>query len=598
MKKEFLIVVGGVIATVAAMGVGFFFNPLIAVGIVLVGSAAAGWFAGRKGSFRSFGIGLLVLLALTTIFAVCIFDAPQVLLNALFDPGRHPVPADEHLILQEFTGAALPSWFWLLCAGLALAAQLLIYLCVFNAAILFRRWYFIAGAAIVLLAELSYVSIWLLSGIGAVFAAFTENRLFGQLVLLALLIALLTAWAVCNILLAKRRNWRNFAWCAGGFAAGSFLVWGVSALSFYIYAGSVIDRTASAADPRGKRSEGLVKREQELRAANDYSALRKRGIELPLVGRGMWRGRRGKTVAEKTKRRTLEFAASAEGKAFFARNAELLDLYCRIAAEGKFSPGSSLTHLRGYRNAARTAAAQAALAHYRKDQAGVLPPLEKAEKLEQAIYENEQTILEGLVRIDLTSLRLGVIVGCGPEAPEYAAQYRAILKRLLADAAKIPTETGFIRAELQRVRGFGNGNYTYPQGTGAYTRLVNYPTTCASLVCNIRNAEANAERAAEWRKSGMTPNDADTYGKAMRRALECRAFYATALALKIYRCEKGEYPENLDALVPEILDQLPCDPLTGMPFDYRKMPKGGFMLYAQRIKSVKRMLRITPAPRY
>ena len=84
----------------------------------------------------------------------------------------------------------------------------------------------------------------------------------------------------------------------------------------------------------------------------------------------------------------------------------------------------------------------------------------------------------------------------------------------------------------------------------------------------------------------------------MRRAMECRAFYATALALKIYRCEKGEYPETLDALVPGILDRLPCDPLTGKPFDYRKMPKGGFMLSAQRIKSVKRMLRITPAPRY
>lgn len=590
MKKEFLIVVDGVIATVAAMGIGFFFNPLIAVGIVLAGSAAAGWAAGRKGTFRSFGIGLLVLLALTVIFSLCFFDDPISLLNALRSE-KQPIP-------PELAEVQLPSSLWLLFSGLALAAQLLIYLCVFNAAILFRRWYFRIGAAIVLLAELSYVSIWLLSGIGAVFAVFTENRLFGQLVLLALLIALLTAWAAYNIRRAKNRSWRNFAWCAGGFAAGSFLVWGVSALSFFIYAGNVIDRTASAADPRGKRSEELVKREQELRAANDYSALRKRGIELPLVGRGMWRGRRGKTVAEKTRQRTLEFAASAEGKAFFDRNAKLIDLYCQTAAEGEFSPETSLTHLQGYRNAARIAAAQAALAHYRKDAKAILPPLEKAEKLEKALYENEGTVIEGLVRIALTSMRMNVIVGCGPEAPEYAAQYRAILNRLLADAAKIPTETGFIRAELQRVRGFGNGNYTYPQGTGAYTRLVNYPTTCASLVCNIRNAEANAERAVEWRKSGRLPGDAGNYGNAMRRALECRAFYATALALKIHRCEKGDYPETLDALVPDILSELPCDPLTGKPFVYRKMPKGGFMLSAQRIKSVKRMLRITPAPRY
>ena len=480
MKKEFLIVVGVTVGTVAAMGAGFFFNPLITVGIVLAGSAAAGWFAGRKGSFKSFGVGLLVLLGLTAIFAVCVFDAPQPLLKAL--------QPEEHRILQEFTVGKLPSWLWLPCTGLALATQLLIYLCVFNAKLLFKRWYFTVGAAIVLLAELWFLSIWLYAGIGAVFAAFTENRIVGFAVLSTLLVALLAAWAVCNIRLTKRRNWRNFAWCTGGFAVGSLLVWGISALSFCIHASNVIDRTAAAADPRLPLPEEIAKRVRELRSANDLSALRKRGIELPLVGRGMWRGRRGKTVAEKTRQRTLEFAASAEGKAFFDRNAELIDLCCRIAAEGEFSPESSLPHLLEFRNATRIAAAQAALAHYRKDAQAILPPLEKAEKLERSLYDNEQTVIEGLVRIALASARLGMIVGCGPDAPEYAAQYRAILKRLIAAEAKIPTETGWYRAELQRVRGFGNGKYTYPEGTGAYARLVHYPATCASLVRMIRNA--------------------------------------------------------------------------------------------------------------
>lgn len=586
MKKEFLIVVGVTVVTVAAMGVGFFFNPLITVGIVLAGSAAAAWFAGRKGTFGSFGLGLLALLALTVIFAACVFDDPQPLLNA--------VHSDKHNTVGK-----LPSGLWLVCTGLALAAQLLIYLCVFNATILFRRWYFRIGAAIVLLAEVSYLGIWLFAGVGAIFAVFTENPIIGQLAALpALPAALLPAWAAYNIRRAKNRSWRNFAWCAGGFAAGSFLVWGVSALSFFIYASNVIDRTASAADPRCPLPEDIAKYEQKLRSADSYPALRKRGIELPLVGRGMWRGRRGKTVAEKTRQRTLEFAGSAEGKAFFDRNAKLIDLYCQIAAEGEFSPETSVAHLQGYRNAARIAAAQAALAHYRKDAKAILPPLEKVEKLEKTLYAREGTVIEGLVRIMLTSMRMNVIVGCGPESPEYAAQYRAILQRLLAAEAKIPVETGWFRAELERVRGFGNGKYTYPAGTGAYARLVNYPTACASLVYKIRRAEANAKRAAEWRKSGRIPGDAGSYGNAMRRALECRAFYATALALKIHRCEKGDYPETLDALVPDILSELPCDPLTGKPFVYRKMPKGGFMLSAQRIKSVKRMLRITPAPRY
>ena len=590
MNKAFGIEIGIGVATVVAMGVGFFFNPLIAVAIVLLGSAAAGWLAGRGGSFKSFGAGLLALLALTVIFAVCVFSDVHPLLDAVL--------TEEQRIILARMDVDLPSWLPLACVGIALAAQLLIYLCVFNAAILFKRWYVIAGAAIVLLAELMYLSIWLYAGIGAVFAAFSENQSIGYIVLLALLLALLIAWAVCNIRIAKRRNWRNFAWCAGGFAVGSFLVWGISALTFYIYAGSEIDRTASAADPRGKLPEEVAKRELELRTANSVKALHKRGIELPLESVGMWRGRRGKTVSEEAKQRTLEFAASEEGKAFFARNAELIDLCCRIVAEGEFAPKSSLPYLQVYRSAARRCAAQAALAHWRKDAAAILPALEVAEKLEQAIYAHEQDLIEGLVRIAITDLRMQTIVGCGPEAPEYAAQYRAILKRLLAAEPKIPAETGFIRGELVRVRRFERGNFTYPEKSGAYSRLVHYPCACASLVYKLHKAEADAKLASGFRKSGRVPKDADNYGKAMRRALETRAFYATALALKIYRCEKGAYPDKLDELVPGCLEQLPCDPLTGKPFNYKKLPKGGFMLSAQRVKPVRRMLRATPMPRY
>ena len=590
MNKAFWVEVGVAVGAVAAMGVGFFFNPLIAVAIVLLGSAAAGWFAGRGGTFRSFGAGLLALVALTVIFAVCVFGDPQPLVDAV-------LPEEQRMLLARMY-VNLPSWFPLLCTGLAFAAQLLIYLCVFNAGILFKRWYFTAGAAIVLLAELTYLSIWLHSGIGAVFAAFTENQSLGFIVLLVLLFALLVAWAVCNIRLAKRRTWRNFAWCAGGFAAGSLLVWGVAALSFYVYAGCEIERTVSAADPRGALPEELAKRELELRNSDSVVALHKRGIELPLETVGMWRGRRGKTVSEEAKKRTLEFAASEEGKAFFKRNAELIDLYCRIVAEGEFVPKTSLAFLQGYRSAARRCAAQAALAHYRKDAAAILPALEPAEKLEQAIYDHEQDLIEGLVRIAINDMRMQMIVGSGPEAPEYAEQYRAILKRLLANAAKMPSDTGFIRNELACVRRFERGNFTYSEKQGAYTRLVNYPGACASLVYKLRKAEEESRLAADWRESDRIPADAGNYGKAMRRAMESRAFYATALALKIYRCEKGAYPDKLDELMPGVLEKLPVDPLTGKPFNYKKMPKGGFMLSAQRIKSVKRMLRAAPMPRY
>ena len=52
----------------------------------------------------------------------------------------------------------------------------------------------------------------------------------------------------------------------------------------------------------------------------------------------------------------------------------------------------------------------------------------------------------------------------------------------------------------------------------------------------------------------------------------------TALALKLYRCEKGTCPESLDALVPAFLPKLFCDPYTGAPLTYQRLPGNAFEL--------------------
>ncbi len=45
---------------------------------------------------------------------------------------------------------------------------------------------------------------------------------------------------------------------------------------------------------------------------------------------------------------------------------------------------------------------------------------------------------------------------------------------------------------------------------------------------------------------------------------------AIAIALRIYRLERGNYPASLDPLVPEYLGSLPVDPFTGKPFHYEQ----------------------------
>ena len=45
---------------------------------------------------------------------------------------------------------------------------------------------------------------------------------------------------------------------------------------------------------------------------------------------------------------------------------------------------------------------------------------------------------------------------------------------------------------------------------------------------------------------------------------------ATALALKLYRSLHGHYPRTLSRLVPEILPELPLNPMTGKEIKYRQ----------------------------
>lgn len=52
-----------------------------------------------------------------------------------------------------------------------------------------------------------------------------------------------------------------------------------------------------------------------------------------------------------------------------------------------------------------------------------------------------------------------------------------------------------------------------------------------------------------------------------------------ALACKIYKNQAGRYPENIAALIPDILEKEPVDPFTGNPFIY-KLQEDGFVVYS------------------
>jgi len=55
---------------------------------------------------------------------------------------------------------------------------------------------------------------------------------------------------------------------------------------------------------------------------------------------------------------------------------------------------------------------------------------------------------------------------------------------------------------------------------------------------------------------------------------------AIACALERYRLANGQFPENLDALVPKFISSLPNDVTSGEPYKYRRTTDGQFVLYS------------------
>jgi hypothetical protein len=53
----------------------------------------------------------------------------------------------------------------------------------------------------------------------------------------------------------------------------------------------------------------------------------------------------------------------------------------------------------------------------------------------------------------------------------------------------------------------------------------------------------------------------------------------TGLACRIFKSKNGRYPDDLEALVPAILPELPIDPFTGKPLIYKRNGEG-FIAYS------------------
>lgn len=74
-----------------------------------------------------------------------------------------------------------------------------------------------------------------------------------------------------------------------------------------------------------------------------------------------------------------------------------------------------------------------------------------------------------------------------------------------------------------------------------------------------------------------------TLGGVIRKVMRVEAAKqatVTAIALKRYQLKHGNYPKDLNSLVPEFVSTVPLDPVDGKPLRYRPNNDGTFLLYS------------------
>ena len=81
----------------------------------------------------------------------------------------------------------------------------------------------------------------------------------------------------------------------------------------------------------------------------------------------------------------------------------------------------------------------------------------------------------------------------------------------------------------------------------------------------------------------MISEDIPSLGVLIRRVMDAEVaqkVVTTAIALKRYQLKHGNYPLDLDTLVPEFLPAVPLDSVDGNPLRYRLNPNGTYLLYS------------------
>ena len=222
------------------------------------------------------------------------------------------------------------------------------------------------------------------------------------------------------------------------------------------------------------------------------------------------------------------------------------------------------------RTLVRTGAGRAAIAHYTGKTGFILPRL-KALTPVGHLLRHQPWPACAFDHANLDLILGSQVVALGPDGPQYADDYRFFLN-WIRSREYLPAWNGTeVGAELLKKCGKDDSTSRLNPALFLLVRPLLIESFLRYCLQSLRREKYLAEH------HDLPPDDPVRPG--LLRLMGTKGCLETAFALKLYRSLHGEYPRTTAALVPEILSELPLDPVTGKPFRYERK-SGGFELFS------------------
>ena len=370
-----------------------------------------------------------------------------------------------------------------------------------------------------------------------------------------LIAALLWLWYTLK---AAKYSWKNnliFAGCFTGFTVFLWLsAWGIGS-----WAKNTMDTTAAEL---GITPLSVPMHEpDELKALVDQDFYTRHSkYNPPRSGRYNWKT---DTIPADEKKYTMKFFSSSELEEYL----KSLKKSVVYAANKDTLYLSTLQH---FRSLVRHRADIAELYFRTNQKEKVLPELLKYPELDRLIPADTPHLICELVRTAGRWIWIDALIQYGPEDKAHLSTYRELLDWSKSWQVHLPHEAGFYLALPVEVKGKVAAFFYTP-----YLNTTKYRGFSEAV--NRIPALKKLEQQEFISENGM-------YAKAAKRQRLGIVLSQTALALKLFKIEKGEYPQKLSELVPRYLPKEYVSPYTGKKLNY--ILKDGFFTLASDDRTI------------